>query len=153
MTAIEPKPTDAQLDLMNAAWSQTNINLSNTPGTIGMYGTAEKYYFYMTFTANKSDLWHDGSSVNKTFRILFQMGGQQSDWHGLKKKIDALQNSGTKLALEPISVTNSVKTQGASQIESQSRDNSDFKGYLEFVTSGSDTTTTVYMNRLIERTE
>ena len=89
MTTIDPVPTTAQLALMNAAWSQTNINQTNNPGTIGMYGTSEKYYFYMTFKANPSDLWHDGTTA-KTFRILFQMGGQQSDWHGLTLKNSAL---------------------------------------------------------------
>ena len=90
MTTIEPVPSQAQLDLMNAAWSQTNINQTNNPGTIGMYGTSEKYYFYMTFKANPSDLWHEGSPTAKTFRILFQMGGQQSDWHGLTLKNSAV---------------------------------------------------------------
>ena len=152
-TTIDPEPTTAQKDLMNKAWSQTNINQTNTPGTIGMYGTAEKYYFYMTFTANSSDLWHDGATQAKKFRILFQMGGQQSDWTGLWKEIKTAQAGGTKLALDKISVTNSVKTQGASQIDSQSRDNSSFAGYLEFVTSSGTTTTVVHMNRLIEKEE
>ena len=152
-TSITPVPTTAQLALMNKAWSQTNINQTNTPGTIGMYGTADVYYFYMTFTANPSDLWHDGATQAKKFRILFQMGGQQSNWTGLWKNIDTAQASGSKLALDKISVTNSVKTQGASQIDSQSRDNSSFAGYLEFTTTNAVTTTTVYMNRIIEREE
>ena len=153
MTTITPEPLTAQLDLMDKAWSQTNINQSNTPGTIGMYGTANAYYFYMKFTANPSDNWHDGSTTTKKFRILFQMGGQQSDWTGLWKEISTTQSGGTKLELDPISVTNSVKTQGASQIDSQSRDNSSFKGYLEYTTTNDVTSTTVYMNRLIERSE
>ena len=71
MTAIDPAPTQAQLDLMNKAWSQTNINNANTSGTIGMYGTNNAYYFYMTFVANSADGWEDGSSTSKKFRILF----------------------------------------------------------------------------------
>ena len=58
MTSITPVPSAAQTNLMNEAWSQTNINDANTPGTIGMYGEAEKYYFYMQFVANSSDNWH-----------------------------------------------------------------------------------------------
>ena len=82
------------------------------------------------------------------------MGGQQSDWTGLYLSISALKTSGTKEALQPISVTNSVKTQGASQIDSQSRDNSSFAGYLEWTANtASVISTMVYMNRLIEREE
>ena len=81
------------------------------------------------------------------------MGGQQSDWTGLYLTISALKSANTKEALLPISVTNSVKTQGASQIDSQSRDNSDFKGYLSWTSTNNVMSTTVFMNRLIERTE
>ena len=55
---IKPLPTAGQLDLMNKNWSQANINEENNPGTIGMYGTDEKYYFYMKFTCKGDDLWH-----------------------------------------------------------------------------------------------
>ena len=81
------------------------------------------------------------------------MGGQQSDWTGLQKSISALNAGGSKVALDPVAVTNSVKTQGDAQIASQSNDNSTFKGYLEFITTNSVTNTIVYMNRIIERDE
>jgi len=72
MTAISPAPTSAQLALMNTNWSQTNINETAKPGTIGMYGDSanDKYYFYMTFVANGTDEWHKAASTKK-FRILF----------------------------------------------------------------------------------
>ena len=73
--SISPNPSNSQMSEMNQAWTQTSINNANTPGTIGMYGTDDKYYFYMTFVANNDDAWHDGSTA-KDFRIIFQMGGQ-----------------------------------------------------------------------------
>ena len=86
MTTITPLPTTEQLTEMNRAWTQTSINEVATPGTIGMYGTDDKYYFYMTFKANSADAWQDGNT-SKDFRIIFQMGGQQSDWTGLTLSI------------------------------------------------------------------
>ena len=83
-----------------------------------MYGSDDKYYFYMEFVANPDDAWHDGNT-SKDFRIIFQMGGQQSDWAGLtlsipttvqKAAVGKLYVGGNNVALEKISVTNSVQT-------------------------------------------
>ena len=66
--------------------------------------------------------------------MLFQMGGQQSDWTGVTftNSEDITTGFPVDKPLLPISVTNKVYTQGASQITSQSRDNSTFKGFLRF---------------------
>ena len=161
MTTITPLPTTEQLTEMNRAWTQTSINEVSTPGTIGMYGTADKYYFYMTFTANSADAWHDGNT-SKDFRIIFQMGGQQSDWTGLTLSIPTATQTaaasksyagGQSVELEKISVTNSVQTQGGAKIKEESNNNSDFSGYLDFKSNASVIQTNVYLNRLIETTE
>ena len=70
MTTITPLPSAAMIELMNTAWSQTNINAASTAGTIGMYGSDDKYYFYMTFIASTADAWHT-TPPTKKFRILF----------------------------------------------------------------------------------
>lgn len=39
-------PTDAQKTLMYTKWTASNITHDGTEGTIGMFGTDDKYYFY-----------------------------------------------------------------------------------------------------------
>jgi len=90
------------------------------------------------------------------------MGNTLSDWTGVTK---AITSSDTYYAtvtaaveLDQISMTNSIKTGGDSTIETNARDNSTFKGWLEFY-YGSDGATvpptycTVYIQRLIEKDE
>ena len=58
-----------------------------------MYSKNDVYTFYMFFKANDSDAWWEVSSVTddtcttagiKNFRVMFQMGDDDSDWQGLR---------------------------------------------------------------------
>ena len=94
--------------------------------------------------------------------MIYQMGNTLSDWTGVTKAIasgDTYYSAVTAaVELDQISMTNSIKTGGDSTIETNARDNSTFKGWLEFY-YGSDGVTvppeycTVYIQRLIERDE
>ena len=134
-----------------------------------MYGTNDAYYFYHTFEADSADEWWDGSVLEKNFRVIYQMGDTLSDWTGVTLNIastdtyatlaDFTDLSVTYTALNKISMTNSIKTGGNSNILSDSRDNSTFNGYIHWYygEAGSEasppTKCTVYINRLIEKTE
>ena len=128
-----------------------------------MYGTDNAYYFYHTFEPDSADEWWDGSVLEKNFRVIYQMGDTLSDWTGVTLNIsstDPYLNAVTaNTALDKISMTNSIKTGGNSNILSDSRDNSTFNGYIDWYygESGSEaappTKCTVYINRLIEKTE
>ena len=50
-------PTESQIGPMNTSWSTTDVNQNHVPGTIGMYGNNENYYFYFNFRANDADAW------------------------------------------------------------------------------------------------
>ena len=98
------------------------------PGTIGMFGTGEKYYFWMSFTANTSDLWYAAAaSGGKDFILLFQMGDTQSDWTGVTYELTTDISTDTYFELTKLSATNEVKTGGFSSIETDGRDNSTFE--------------------------
>ena len=95
--------------------------------------------------------------------MIYQMGNTLSDWTGVTKAIsssDTYHNTATsvKTELDQISMTNSIKTGGDSTIETNARDNSTFKGWLEFYYGSDGATTpptkcTVYIQRKIERDE
>ena len=102
--------------------------------------------------------------IEKNFRVIYQMGDTLSDWTGVTLNIASTDTyvSDTTTAntqLDKISMTNSIKTGGNSNILSDSRDNSTFEGYIDWYygESGSETAPptkcTVYINRLIEKTE
>ena len=161
--SISPVPdADTQVLLMNREWKQTSITDGDTSGTIGMYGTDDAYYFYHYFQPSADDEWWDGTVLEKNFRVIYQMGDTLSDWTGVTLNVassDTYHNavqSGTQL--KKISMTNSIKTGGNSNILSDSRDNSTFDGYIDWY-YGDDGATTpptkceVYINRLIEKSE
>ena len=95
-----------------------------------MFGTDEKYYFYMKFTADADDLWQQASTSNKTFRMLFQMGNTQSDWEGVKLDLTTDVSSDTLFDMLPLAVDNDSKITGNAAIESAGTDNSTFEGQM-----------------------
>lgn len=135
MASISPVPNTDQLALMNTQWKQTLVTDTNSAGTIGMFGQSEKYYFYMKFTANSDDKWYQANLKNKTFMLIFQMGDTQSEWTGVQLALTADLSTDTTTAMNPLSVTHDVKTQGASLIETDGRNNSDFEGIFDFTAS------------------
>ena len=70
-TEFLPQPSSAQINMMDQTWSETNVNTDGTLGTVGMFGTSNKYYFWMSFLANDLDQWWDASVQTKEFRVLF----------------------------------------------------------------------------------
>lgn len=137
MGSISKYPTSDQVTLMKNDWQQTSVTEDNTSGTIGMFGENDRYYFYMKITVNSGDLWQQALTQNKEFMMIFQMGDTQSEWTGLQYSLDDDLISGhDKIQLDKLSVTNDVKTQGASQISTDGRNNSDFEGTLAY--SGDD---------------
>ena len=82
------------------------------------------------------------------------MGDTLSDWTGLKLSVTTTISSGNYYWLEPISVTNTVKPSGGAAIIADSRDNSEFEGYIEFSPIGSTPTASkVYIRRVTEPDE
>ena len=130
--SISPTPTSDQLTLMDKEWSQTSVTEAN--GTIGMYGQDNAYYFYHYFQPENDDEWWDGTVLEKNFRVIYQMGDTLSDWTGVTLNIAASDNYHNTVQdptqLKKISMTNSIKTGGNSNILSDSRDNSTFDGYI-----------------------
>ena len=144
-----PLPTNAQLTLMNTSWTATSVTNDGQPGTIGMYGTDDKYYFWMDFTASDSDLWHASGASPKDFILLFQMGDTQSDWTGVTLNLTTDVSGTTYETLDKLSAANAIKTGGFSNIETDGRDNSTFEGYLTLTADSTSCT----IRRLIERSE
>ena len=77
--------------------------------------------------------------LEKDFRVIYQMGDTLSDWTGVTLFIGASDtyatsatDPGPKVQLDKISMTNSIKTGGNSNIKSDARDNSTFDGYIEW---------------------
>lgn len=60
------------------------------------------------------------------------MGNTQSEWTGVKLAITNTLNENGYYDFLPISCTNAIKIAGSSQIETDARDNSTFKGYMHF---------------------
>ena len=102
------------------------------------------------------------------------MGNTQSEWTGVKLAVSVTLNENGYYDFLPISCTNAIKIAGSSQIETDARDNSTFKGYMHFYdasstgvetndnlnspwigTQGSKTidTSIAYVQRLIEKDE
>ena len=160
--SISPIPTSDQTVLMDKEWSQTSV--TEVDGIIGMYGQDNAYYFYHEFQPENDDEWWDGSVLEKNFRVIYQMGDTLSDWTGVTLNVSSTDTYSTdnavqKVQLDKISMTNSIKTGGNSNILSDSRDNSTFDGYIHWyygddgTTAAPPTKCTVYIQRLIEREE
>ena len=130
MQDVSPYPSEAARELMKQNWEQTSVTSDN--GTIGMFGTNEKYYFFMKYEAESSELWYQGSTQEKDYILLFQMGDTQSEWTGVQYNIDSDLSTTAGYELSPLSVTNDVKTRGRDQILTDGRNNSDFSGYFNF---------------------
>ena len=60
------------------------------------------------------------------------MGNTQSEWTGVKLSVSVTLNENGYYDFLPISCTNAIKIAGSSQIETDARDNSTFKGYMHF---------------------
>ena len=156
-----PWPTADQQLLMSQTWESTSITETSTTGTIGMYGQNDVYYFYHTFQPSNDDEWWDAQTLEKDFRVIYQMGNTLSDWTGVTKKFvssDTYHSSTAtdEVTLDGISMTNSIKTGGDSTIETNARDNSTFLGILTFdYSSGSapPSKCIVKIQRKIEKTE
>ena len=155
-----PWPTADQKLLMTATWEQSSITESSTTGTIGMYGQDDVYYFYHTFQPANDDEWWNAQTLEKDFRVIYQMGNTLSDWTGVTKAFtssDTYHSSDATavVTLDGISMTNSIKTGGDSTIETNARDNSTFLGRLTFdYDSGTPPSKCIVeIQRLIERTE
>ena len=101
-------PTEAQIGPMNTSWSTTDVNQNHVPGTIGMYGNAESYYFYMNFRANDADAWWT-TATNKNFVLLFQDGKSDTKWRGVKYAVSSTISSASTAAMTSIVVVNSTK--------------------------------------------
>ena len=155
-----PWPTADQMLLMTQTWEQSSITESSTTGTIGMYGTDDVYYFYHTFQPANDDEWWNAQTLEKDFRVIYQMGNTLSDWTGVTKAFTSSDTyhsstSVSEVTLDGISMTNSIKTGGDSTIETNARDNSTFLGKLTFDYDGGTPPSKciVEIQRLIERTE
>ena len=118
-----------------------------------MFGTGEKYYFYLQFYAQASDLWYQASTLNKDFILLFQMGDTLSEWTGVHQALDQDLNDDAVTPagqfyiydMTPLSVTNEVKTQGKQKVLDDGRNNSDFAG--QFIYSRSDNSVNIVLIR------
>ena len=107
----------------------------------------------MTFEADSTQLWYQGATASKTFRMLFQMGDTLSEWTGVTNTITTdIASAATYVDFLPISVTNSIKTSGATSIVSDAGDNSTFEGYIEY-TNAAAPLVKPHIRRLIEKTE
>ena len=155
-------PTADQQLLMSSTWEQSSITESSTAGTIGMYGQADVYYFYHKFQPANDDEWWDAQTLEKDFRVIYQMGNTLSDWTGVTKAFTSSDTyhsdtSVTEVVLDGISMTNSIKTGGDSTIETNARDNSTFLGKLTFdygdTPTAPPTKCIVEIQRVIERDE
>lgn len=119
-----------------------------------MFGDGTAYYFYMNFEPMVDDQWWDGAIQEKNFRVLFQMGGTLSDWSGVSFTHDSSITVASTSKLNQISCQNSIKTAGSAQIISESRDNSTFFGYIQWVASASLVdSASVFIVRKIEEEE
>lgn len=73
--SISTKPSSAQKLLMETSWNAQDINTTDRPGIIGMFGNRngwrdKEYFFYMEFSANALDTWWE-TDTNKQFILLF----------------------------------------------------------------------------------
>ena len=93
--SISVVPTADQVAMMLTTFEESEI--TESPGTIGMFGQDNDYYFYMTFEAYQSDQWWSASVQVKTFRLLFQMGDSLSDWTGIQKTFTAGTSANTQV--------------------------------------------------------
>ena len=127
-----------------------------------MYGTNDVYYFYHYFQPDNSDEWWDASTLDKDFRVIYQMGNTLSDWTGVTYAFTTstqptFDAAGATQVLNGISMTNSIKTGGDSTIETNARDNSTFLGQIDFSDSTSAGSAfdmcVVKIQRVIEKTE
>jgi len=127
-----------------------------------LYGTENVYYFYHAFQPDNADEWWDAQTLEKDFRVIYQMGNTLSDWTGVTYSFTSSDTyhsstSVTEVTLNGISMTNSIKTGGDSTIDTNARDNSTFMGALTFdygdTPTAPPTYCTVKIQRVIERDE
>ena len=77
----------------------------------------------------------------KNFRVMFQVGDEDSDWQGLKYQFLSTTNTLGTLSMNPVSYTDSVKTSYAcNDILDQAFFDSDFYGSIEFSQGNGGTT-------------
>lgn len=102
---------------MDNTWVSIGTTRTDTTGTIGMFGAESSYYFWMEFDTDADDTWWLGATSGPyNFRVLFQMGDDQSEWTGVKGYLDSDATLGSTVELSGINVSNNVVNGGSTEI-------------------------------------